>query len=71
MSQHECLDGPEGCHGPVEPRSLDGLKWWPRCEAHWDRRLERYEGSIEQEAQSPLPPAWFDPTAAGERWDED
>ena len=33
--------------------------------------LDRYENSIERYADSDVPPDWFDPAAAGERWDDD
>jgi len=35
------------------------------------RRLERYENSIERYADSDVAPSWFDPSYAGERWNED
>jgi hypothetical protein len=67
----ECLDGPEGCEGEVELRwSPDNLaKPWPRCDAHFARRLEQAEHNLE--LMSPAPPDWFDESYAGERWDED
>lgn len=74
----ECLDsregvlpGPDACQGPVEFNSLDGIAYWPRCTRHFEARMKRYEGSIEKYANSDVPPSWFDPTAAGERWDDD
>lgn len=33
--------------------------------------MKRRENSMEIYADSDLPPAWFDPTIAGERWSED
>lgn len=66
-----CLDGPEGCAGPVEYRTTpdrsDG-KAWPRCEAHFDRRMASVARNLE--LTSDVPPAWFDPAYAGESWDE-
>ena len=64
-----CLDGPKGCEGPVEPRSVDGMKWWPRCEKHFARRLEKQDRI--NELTSDVPASWFDPGNAGERWNED
>ena len=66
-----CLDGPDGCQGPVQPREpLSGTgKSFPRCDHHWDRRIEK-QREIRQRYPT-LKPNDFDPTAAGERWDED
>ena len=67
-----CLDGPHDCAGPVEYRTTpdrnDG-KAFPRCARHFERRLESAEHTLE--LLSDVPPAWFDPMAAGERWLED
>lgn len=65
----ECLDGPDGCQGAVELRTVDLLKWWPRCEKHFEERLEKQEHI--NELLSNTPPAWFDEGYAGERWDDD
>ena len=71
LTHADCLDGPEGCQGEVEfrfPLSVTG-KSFPRCDYHWFKRLEVQE---EINARYPtLPPSDFDPTYAGERWDED
>ncbi len=70
LAASECLELGEDCHGRVEYHAMpDSLTTYPRCEAHWVRRLERYEGSIEQAAGSDSPPAWYDPTYAGESWE--
>jgi hypothetical protein len=68
----ECLDDYEGsCSGAVEYRmALSGTgRSFPRCDKHWDDRLEVQEG-INQRYPSQQP-ADFDPMYAGERWDED
>ena len=71
----ECLDGPEGCAGQVEyrmPLSPSG-RAFPRCDKHWSERLdeeERITASVGS-WRSDVPPSWFDPTAVGERWDDD
>lgn len=67
----ECLDGPEGCGGAVEYRmalSPSG-RAFPRCDKHWAARLDKEEASFSW--RSDVPPAWFDPSYAGERWEED
>lgn len=71
----ECLDGPEGCQGDVEyrmPLSATG-KPFARCDHHWALRLTKQEeiNSRYGHPESSVPPAGFDPTYAGERWDED
>ena len=70
-----CLDhgSRTTCAGPVEFRTpLSGTgRAFPRCEAHWDERLDRQEQINRDYPDSPCPPAWFDPTAAGESWEED
>jgi hypothetical protein len=70
-----CLDdgGKTPCEGPIEyrmPLSSTG-KSFPRCEAHWSKALDRWEETNERYPDSPCPPDWFDPSYAGERWDED
>jgi len=68
-----CLDASpaNSCSGDVEYHSIDGLRAWPRCEKHFDLRLDRYEDIMEKYAQSDVAPSWFDPADAGERWDYD
>jgi hypothetical protein len=68
-----CLDGGRGgCSGPVEyrttPDRTDG-KHFPRCEAHFEKRLAESERTAD--LRGDVAPAWFDPSYAGERWDED
>lgn len=68
----ECLDdhGEADCEGPVEFHSIDPgrERAWPRCEKHWEVRLDRWQNSIERYATSDVPPPWFDPANAGEEW---
>lgn len=66
-----CLEENDECQGFVEYRmALSGTgKAFPRCEFHWDKRLEKQE---EHNTRYPvMPPHDFDPGFAGERWDED
>lgn len=67
----ECLDGPEDCAGAVEYRyPLSGTgRSFVRCDAHWDKRLAVQEG-IDRRYPSHQP-SDFDPSYAGESWDED
>lgn len=72
----ECLDGRgtgEDCSGPVALWHSGGAsgRSWPRCTRHGDERLARHDNSIEAYADSDVPPSWFDPAYAGERWDDD
>jgi hypothetical protein len=70
----ECLDsGPDPgiCNGPVEYRyALSGTgRSFPRCDKHWGERLDK---QAEIDARYPYhQPADFDPSYAGERWDDD
>ena len=70
----ECMDEHlEDCRGPVTMHSIDPGRTgaFPRCDKHWADRLRRRENSMEKYENSDVAPSWFDPMAAGERWDED
>lgn len=76
----ECIDRPrspssehEACRGEVLYReSLTGTGTAiPRCDFHWGVRLDFQEQINRDYPDSPVPPAWFDPTFAGERWNDD
>ena len=68
----ECLDdGRNDCLGPIEyrmPLSSSG-KSFPRCERHWDARLKE-QARINRDYPYNQP-SDFDPSYAGEAWDED
>ncbi len=66
----ECLEDHDGkCQGEVNWHTTGSrLKAFPRCDWHQERRLDNYENSMEKYADSDVPPAWFDPTYAGETW---
>ena len=74
MADLTCINegGKTPCRGPVEyrttPDRTDG-KSFLRCEAHFEERLADSERILE--LTSATPPSWFDPTYAGERWEED
>jgi len=68
----ECLESGPDCSGPVEYRmslSPSG-KSFPRCEHHWERRLDEQERINRDYPDSPIAPPWFDPSYAGESWDD-
>lgn len=70
----ECLDdhGEGTCTGPVGYHAVPGGSAVPRCDGHFAQRLQRWEDSdLERYADSDVAPSWFDPTACGERWDDD
>ena len=59
------------CDGPVEYHLVGlSLRAWPRCTKHLRERLDLFVNSIEREAMSSVAPSWFDPSYAGESWDE-
>jgi len=70
----ECLDehpDADGCVGPVElryPLSPTG-KWFPRCDKHWEERLEIQDGINQRYPEHQ--PSDFDPSYAGESWYEE
>jgi len=75
VSGEACLDdrGENTCRGAVEyrfPMSGTGRSF-PRCDKHFDAALASYERINNDYPDSDVPPAWFDPMAAGERWNED
>jgi hypothetical protein len=73
----ECLDHhntADPCAGAVEYRHpLSGTgRSFPRCDHHWDKRLQKQQEINERYApDSDVPPSGFDPYFAGERWEED
>lgn len=76
LQVEDCLDfhsDADGCEGRVEwrmPLSATG-KSFARCDKHWSDRLDVQEGINDRYPDSPFPPSDFDPTYAGESWDED
>jgi hypothetical protein len=60
------------CSGTVELReSLTGTGTpIARCGGHWTLRLAYQRQHDRDYPDGPVPPAWFDATAAGESWDE-
>jgi len=58
------------CKGPVEYR-LRPTDWkqFPYCEHHFEQSQKVWEHA--QELMSPIPAPWFDPSYAGESWDEE
>lgn len=72
QTELRCLDGPGGCEGEVEYRitpDREDMRAFPRCDSHFARRLKEAERNLE--LMSDVPPSWFDPSYAGERWTED
>lgn len=71
MTAPRCLEHGEDCSGEVEYR--DALsptgKRFPRCDAHWSKRLDAQERINRDYPDSANPPSWFDPSYAGESWD--
>jgi len=67
----KCLNASVECEGPVEYRmslSPTGLSV-PRCDKHWDDRLDLDQGLRERYPEQP--PSDWSPLDAGESWDEE
>lgn len=69
-----CLRAPhdqEHCTRELVQRftDLDTEIW--ECTYHSEQSLQRNRELNERYPDSPNPPSWFDPTIAGESWDED
>jgi cytochrome c len=75
LPDEECLEFHTGhCEaGTTQYRMpLSGTgRSFPRCDLHWEKRLEEQDRINERYPDSPLPPSDFDPSFAGERWDDD
>lgn len=76
MSEPRCLDRHQAdnpCAGEVEYRyALTSTSaQHPRCDHHWEQRLDFQDQHNRRYPDSSIAPSWFDPTAAGETWDED
>jgi hypothetical protein len=68
----ECLDDYKGnCAGKVEFRfALSGTgRSFARCDYHWARRLDVQDAINRRYPHNQ--PSDFDPSYAGERWDDD
>lgn len=66
----ECVNYGPDCRGEVDWFDPSGRgRSAQRCGHHQDVRAEQYKNSIERYADCATPPAWFDPTYAGESWD--
>lgn len=66
-----CIAHCEDCAGPIEYRTplSDTGRAFARCDAHWQERLD-----LEESVRRRYPahaPADFDPSYAGEQWDDD
>ena len=73
LQAEDCLDHDDDCSGSVEFRmALSGTgRSFPRCDHHWEERLEEQERINDRYPDSPVAPDWFDESYAGERWDEE
>jgi hypothetical protein len=78
----DCIDsyikefGPCDGSAVVEYPALSGSgECYARCERHYQMYVERVQPRIDEVRErypdSPIPPLWFDPTYAGECWEED
>lgn len=70
-TEARCLEHGSDCRGPVRYHLREDLKSFPRCDHHQAQREEARENSMERYADCSVAPDWFDPSIAGERWDDD
>lgn len=69
-----CLNRHEGgCQGEVSQHpSLAGTGTLiARCDRHYEKYVEADQELRAVYPDSPIAPSWFDPTYAGERWDDE
>lgn len=74
----DCLDTAQGdCQGETYPRpalSGSGLMY-VRCDKHFEDYFQRVGPKVDETRRrypdSDIPPSWFDPSLAGERWNDD
>lgn len=71
VEELDCLNAGPDCKGTVEYRMpLSGTgKSFPRCDKHWDDRLDQEQGLRERYPEQP--PSDWSPLDAGESWDEE
>lgn len=69
----DCFDYDEAsCEGPVyEYYSRSGITKATRCERHQMQKEAKLDEIAHRYPDSDVAPAWFDPTYAGERWNDD
>jgi hypothetical protein len=58
----------DGCRATATDRTPGGRLL---CMTHMGEHWERQERINRDYPDSDVPPAWFDPMAAGERWNDD
>ena len=75
----DCIEhnNPAECEGEVGMYSAlsgSGIAY-PRCEKGYQEYVERVQPRMDEVRErypdSPFAPSWFDPTYAGESWDDD
>lgn len=73
MPTERCLNYPsDECSGSTRPRtSRSGLTHSLKCDGCQDALDERLDEIDRHYPDSPIAPDWFDPTYAGENWDDD
>jgi hypothetical protein len=71
LTHADCLQHGDDCRGKTEYRTpLSGTgRSFARCDYHWDKRLDEQD-RITRTYGGDCAPSWFDPTYAGESWDE-
>jgi hypothetical protein len=72
--EDECLRASHDsakCSGELAERWTEHGTRIVECHHHMTESFVRNQEIAERYPDSPVPPAWFDPTIAGESWDDD
>lgn len=60
------------CRGEVEEHSSrSGMTSALRCSFHWNEHNDKLDHISRDFPDSPMAPSWFDPSYAGETWNEE
>jgi len=68
----DCFDHDSTCEGEVnEWASRSGITTAVRCDHHQMQKEAKLDEIAQRYPDSDVAPNWFDPTYAGERWNDD
>lgn len=73
-TDEQCLDaamGADDCTGELHTYFSALGTPIKRCRGHFEKAEAAKARTAERYPDSPVPPAWFDETESGERWNDD